>query len=72
MKSTFPQKVQVIRSKKQKPRPYVFIPVPLAAAMGIEGGEEVEWEVLDRGELHLVRLNAKTPRAKRRADSSAT
>jgi anaerobic selenocysteine-containing dehydrogenase len=68
----YPQKIQVIRSQKQKPRPYVFIPIPLAAAMGIEGGEEVEWEVLDRGELHLVRLNPKHPRAKRRADPDAT
>lgn len=68
----YPLKVQVIRSKKQKPRPYVFIPVPLAAAMGIEGGEEVEWEVLDRGELHLVRLNPKHTRARQRSESSAT
>jgi hypothetical protein len=61
----YPIKVQVVRSKGKKPRPYV--PIPLAAAIGLEGGEEVEWELLDRGELHLVRLNPTEPRTKRRA-----
>jgi hypothetical protein len=27
----------------------------LAAAIGLSAGESVQWEVLDRGELHLVR-----------------
>lgn len=66
----YPQKIQVIRSKKQKPRPYVFIPVPLAAAMGIEGGEEVEWELLSRNELHLVRRDPPKPSTRRRANES--
>ena len=63
----YPIKVQAIRSKGQKQRPYVNIPIPLAAAIGLEAGEEVEWELLDRGELHLVRPNPTKPRAKRRA-----
>jgi hypothetical protein len=29
--------------------------MPLAAAIGLEPGEEVQWELLNRGELHLVR-----------------
>jgi hypothetical protein len=29
----------------------------LAAAIGLEAGEEVQWELLDRGELHLVETN---------------
>lgn len=62
----YPIKVQAIRSKGQKPRPYVNIPVPLAAAIGLEPGEEVEWELLGRGELHLVRKHAPKPRAKQR------
>jgi hypothetical protein len=33
----------------------VYFPLPLAAAIGLEAGEEVQWELLDRGELHLVR-----------------
>ena len=31
------------------------IPVGSAAAIGLEAGEQVQWELLDRGELHLVR-----------------
>lgn len=57
-------KVQVVRSKTQAARFHVNFPLPLAAAIGLEGGEEVEWELLDRGELHLVRPHAKPPRAR--------
>lgn len=64
----YPIKVQAVRSKGQKERPYVNIPIPLAAAIGLEAGEVVEWELLDRGELHLLRPNAPKPRAKRRAN----
>jgi hypothetical protein len=39
--------------------------MPLAAALGIEGGEEVEWELLSRKELRLVRCGAKSPKPKR-------
>lgn len=63
----YPMKVQAVRSQGQKERLYVNIPVPLAAAIAMEAGEEVEWELLDRGELHLVRFNAPKTRAKRRA-----
>ncbi len=66
----YPVKVQVIRSKGQKERPYLFVPVPLAAAIGLEPGEEVEWELLSRDELHLVRTAAPKPRARRRAANS--
>jgi hypothetical protein len=44
--------------------------VPLAAAIGIEPGEEVEWELLSRDELHLVRPAASKPRTRRRATRS--
>ena len=43
------------RSKGQKPRLYVSFPLSLAAAIGLEPGEEVRWELLDRGELHIRR-----------------
>lgn len=59
-------KIQAVRSQGQKERLYVNIPVPLAAAIGMQAGEEVEWELLDRGELHLIRCQASEPRAKRR------
>jgi hypothetical protein len=60
-------KVQAIRPKGQKPKLYVYFPIPLAAAIGLQPGEEVEWELLDRGELHLVRTNPSTPRTRQRA-----
>ena len=43
------------------------MPAALAEAIGLEAGEEVEWELLDRGELHLVRKRVPKPRAKQRA-----
>lgn len=64
----YPLKVQAIRSKGQQPRLYVYFPLPLAAAIGLEGGEEVQWELLNRGELHLVR--SQVPAVKARAQSS--
>ena len=60
-------KVQIVRSKAQAPRFHVNFPLPLAAAIGLQAGEEVEWELLDRGELHLVRPQAAPPRAQRRS-----
>ena len=61
----YPLKIQSIRSKGQNQRFYVYLPMPLAAALGVQGGEEVEWELLDRRELHLVRDRPAKPRARR-------
>jgi len=66
MQAKYSIKVQAIRSKKQAPRFYVNFPLPLAAAIGLEAGEEVEWELLDRGELRLLRPHALPPRAQQR------
>ena len=57
----YPLKVQAIRSKGQSPRLYVSFPQALAAAIGLEPGDEVQWELLDRGELHLVLLQPREP-----------
>jgi len=65
METTYPLKIQAIRSKGQQPRLYVSFPLALAAAIGLEPGDEVQWELLDRGELHLVRLSTRPPAAKR-------
>ena len=54
----YPLRVQAIRSRGQNPRLYVSFPLALAAAIGLEPGETVQWELLDRGELHLRRPNA--------------
>ena len=72
METKYQLKVQAIRSKGQNPRLYVYFPLPLAAAIGMEAGEEVQWELLDRGELHLVRKNTPTPLAKCRLKSPGT
>lgn len=61
----YPLRIQAIRSSGQNQRFYVYLPMPLAAALGVTGGEEVEWELLSRGELYLVRKNPPKPRAPR-------
>jgi len=66
MQAKYAIKVQAIRSKRQAPRFYVNFPLPLAAAIGLQAGETVEWELLSRGELHLVRPEAKPPSASQR------
>jgi len=67
MQTTYPLRVQAIRSRGQNTRLYVSFPLALAAAIGLEPGEEVQWELLNRGELHLVRPN--TPPASARSKS---
>jgi len=67
MQTTHPLKIQVMRSKGKQPRFYVSFPLALAAAIGLEGGESVQWELLDRSELHLVRPQPTPPATKRRA-----
>ena len=69
MQAKYAIKVQAIRSKTQAPRFYVNFPLPLAAAIGLTAGESVEWELLDRGELHLVRPQPAPPRASQRPGS---
>ena len=67
MSTSYPLRVQAIRSRGQNPRLYVSFPMALAAAIGLEPGDEVQWELLDRGELHLVRLDTPPAKAKSRA-----
>lgn len=62
--TSYPLRVQAIRSRGQNPRLYVSFPLALAAAIGLEPGEAVQWELLDRGELHLVRPHTPPPAAK--------
>jgi len=58
-----------MRSKGKKPRYYVYLPMGLATALGLQSGEAVAWELLDRNELHLVRLAPPPPSTEKRADS---
>ena len=70
MPTTYPLRVQAIRSRGQQPRFYVSFPLALAAAIGLEPGDQVQWELLDRGELHLVRLQPPSPQAQTKARKS--
>lgn len=72
VKTTYPLKIQAIRSRGQQARLYVSFPLALAAAIGLEPGDEVQWELLDREELHLVRLSPPAPAAKRRSQENLT
>ena len=56
-------KVQVIRSQRRPPRFFVNVPLPLASALDLAAGEEVQWQLLDRSDLRLKRLAV--PRALR-------
>jgi len=49
-------KVQVIRSKGVSPRFYINIPLPLAAAIDLAPGEEMQWQLLGRSDLRLHRV----------------
>ena len=55
MQVQYPITVQAIRSKGCNPRLYVYVPLPLAAAIGLESGEMVQWTLLDRATLQLTR-----------------
>lgn len=66
VQAEYVMKVQVIRSKNQPPRFYVNIPLPLAAALDIQGSEEVQWQLLARSDLRLLRLAAPPAKARRK------
>jgi hypothetical protein len=58
MQAQYVMKVQVIRSKRRPPRFFINVPLPLAAALDLTAGEEVQWQLLDRSDLRLKRLAA--------------
>ena len=58
MQVQYPITVQAIRSKGCNPRLYVYVPLPLAAAIGLEPGEKVQWTLLDRATLQMKRSAA--------------
>lgn len=61
MQAEYLMRVQAIRSKGQAPRFYVNIPLPLAAALNLEAGEQVQWQLLDRDDLRLQRIAPPPP-----------
>ncbi len=58
MQAKYPVKVQAIHSKGRMDRFYVFIPLPLAAAIGLEGGQELQWSLRDRDTLWVRRVES--------------
>jgi hypothetical protein len=68
MQAEFEMKVQVIRSKGRATRLFVNIPLPLAAALDLQAGEPVRWQLLSREDLRLIRLDA--PKAQQRLKKS--
>ena len=58
-------KIQVIQRANNNQQFYVICPAPLAQALGMEKGEEVEWEVEDRNTL-ILRRTAKSKARKKR------
>ncbi len=59
MEAKYPIKVQAIRSKGRTDRFYVFVPLPLAAAIGLEKGESVQWSLIDKDTLAVKRVSAR-------------
>lgn len=66
MQAEYVMKVQVINSKRRQPRFFVNIPLPLAAALDLEAGEQVQWQLLDRADLRLLRLATPAASPKRK------
>ena len=67
MQVNYPIKVQAIRTQGRPVRLYVAIPLALAAAIGLEPGESVQWKLLTRGQLHLLRQPSPPSRSKHKA-----
>lgn len=64
MQAEYEIKVQVIRSKGRATRLFVNIPLPLAAALDMQAGERVRWQLLARADLRLIRLDPPAPSKK--------
>ncbi len=58
----FEMKLQVIRSKGRATRLFVNVPLALAAALDMTPGERLRWQLLNRSDLHLIRLGAPDPK----------
>jgi hypothetical protein len=63
----FEMKLQAIRSRGRPTRLFVNLPLALAAALDMTPGERLRWQLLDRSDLRLIRLEA--PAAKKTTKS---
>ena len=57
----FDMKLQVIRSKGRATRLFVNVPLALAAALDMQPGERLRWQLLSRSTLRLLRLDESEP-----------
>jgi hypothetical protein len=53
-------KLQVIQRGGQNSQYYLICPAPLAAALEMEKGEELEWVIKDRNTFEIRRVQAGT------------
>ena len=58
MQVLFEMKLQAIRSKGRAARLFVNVPLALAAALDMQPGERLRWQLLNRSDLRLIRLEA--------------
>jgi len=58
-------KVQVIERQNRTRQFYVILPAPLAEALEVEKGEEVEWVVEDKARLTVRRVGVAPGKGKR-------
>jgi hypothetical protein len=58
----FEMKLQAIRSKGRAARLFVNVPLALAAALDMHPGERLRWQLLNRSDLRLIRLDAPKPK----------
>jgi hypothetical protein len=66
MQAEYEMKIQVIRSRGRATRLFVNVPLPLAAALDLQAGERVSWQLLARSDLRLIRLNPPPAKKKRK------
>ncbi len=64
MQVNYPIKVQAIRTQGRPVRLFIAVPLALAAAINLEPGEEIQWQLRSRNELNLVRNPKKNAKRK--------
>ena len=65
MQVLFEMKLQAIRSKGRATRLFVNVPLALASALDMQPGERLRWQLLNRSDLRLIRLEAPEPKKTR-------
>jgi hypothetical protein len=68
----YPFRVQAIRSRDQKPQLYLAFPTALVTAIALQPAEAVQWQLLDRRQLRLVRLRSSAPTPQPRTSKKAS